>query len=104
MNPICAAESIFCFDLARYNVKKVSLFLLQIGYFMAENQSENIGSRRHKYGRILPGSILLVLGIVFLLSNYGIIQGDIWGKLWPLFLIVPGLLILFGPDRNRPEN
>ncbi len=65
----------------------------------ADNNSQK--ARRHsRYGRILPGTILLVIGLVFLLNNYGIIKGDVWGKLWPLFLIIPGLLILFTPRRD----
>jgi hypothetical protein len=71
---------------------------------MDENQplSEKPKPCSHwNFGRIIPGSILLFLGIVFLLQNYGIIQGDVWGKLWPIFLIIPGLLILFSPNKEK---
>lgn len=56
------------------------------------------------YGRIIPGSILLFLGIVFLLDNYGFLPSNTWDKLWPVFLIIPGLLILFGPTKDRPKD
>jgi len=41
--------------------------------------------------------ILIVLGTVFLLNNFGLLPWSIWGmvwRLWPLFLIIPGILIL----------
>jgi lia operon protein LiaF len=43
--------------------------------------------------RILPGLILVALGMIFLLDNYGFTNIDI-GRLWPIFLIIPGLYIL----------
>jgi hypothetical protein len=46
-------------------------------------------------GRIIGGSILLLLGIAFLLTNYGLLSEEIW-KLWPLILIIIGVGILSG--------
>jgi len=70
---------------------------------MPDNQEENKSPRPRRYynySRLIPGSILLLLGLLFLLNNYGIIQGDVMGKLWPLFLILPGLIILFAPGKE----
>ncbi|HER25168.1 MAG TPA: hypothetical protein ENO17_08985 [Candidatus Atribacteria bacterium] len=39
----------------------------------------------------LFGFLLLVIGIVLILSNFGIIK-IIWENLWPLFLLVPGII------------
>ncbi len=38
--------------------------------------------------------LLITVGVVALLQSFGIVQ-DAWGKLWPLFLIVPGAILLF---------
>jgi len=45
-------------------------------------------------GKIFAGIILLGLGILFLLSNWGIIPS--LGKTWPLILIIIGLAFLLG--------
>lgn len=47
--------------------------------------------------RVHGALLLMGIGVVFLLNNFGLlpygILGMIW-KLWPLFLIIPGILIL----------
>lgn len=53
---------------------------------------------RRKHG-ILPGVILVILGTIFLLNNYGFTNFDI-GKLWPLFLIIPGIFIILGKTKE----
>ena len=42
----------------------------------------------------LWGGAVFVVGIVFLLSNFGIIHGNIWRFLFPGFLIMVGLALL----------
>lgn len=65
-----------------------------------------------KTNRVL-GVILVVLGVLFLLKNFGIFDpwkyisiGTIIGKLWPsLFLILPGLMFhssYFSGNRGNP--
>lgn len=51
--------------------------------------AENKGDR----GRLLAGLILLILGFIFLASNF--IPWFQFGKLWPLLLIVIGIVVLF---------
>ena len=41
------------------------------------------------------GILLVVVGILFLLSNLGFVEIS-WIHLWPLFLLVPGILLEFG--------
>ena len=55
-------------------------------------------------GAIVLGAILIVVGIVFLVSNA---TGFAIGAAWPLFIIVPGLILLaaafaagYGPARR----
>ncbi len=45
---------------------------------------------------IFWGFILVLAGGVLLLSNLGILQADVWGLLWPLFLIALGAWVLWG--------
>lgn len=49
---------------------------------------------------VLPGIILVTLGTIFLLNNYGLTNFDI-GKLWPLFLIIPGVFMILGKTKDR---
>ena len=41
------------------------------------------------------GILLLTIGILLLASNFGFIEIS-WQHLWPLFLLVPGILFEFG--------
>lgn len=56
----------------------------------------------HKYkkGGVIPGIILVLLGLIFLLNNYGVANIDI-GRLWPLFLLIPGLWILYEASKRK---
>ncbi len=37
------------------------------------------------------GFLLLFIGVLLILSNFGVIE-IIWDNLWPLFLLIPGIL------------
>lgn len=61
------------------------------------------------------GLILVFLGILFILEEMGIIQGDFWGYFWPIILIVIGLNIMkkdsngmnvcgFFGQKKKPEH
>jgi uncharacterized membrane protein len=52
-------------------------------------------------GRAFVGIIILGVGIIFLLSNWGIIPS--MHRTWPLILIVVGLAFLFGFGRKRKD-
>ncbi|MBI4022886.1 PspC domain-containing protein [Candidatus Berkelbacteria bacterium] len=43
--------------------------------------------------------ILILLGVVFLLGNLGVVSLIVFGKLWPLLLVIVGLIILANRDR-----
>jgi hypothetical protein len=77
---------------------------MEYNYLMDENEEKESGDsfRRRKrlfYGGIYPGIWLIVIGIFFLLGNFGVLQGDVWGKLWPIFIIMPGLFMLLRSRR-----
>ncbi len=50
-------------------------------------------------GRVFVGIIILGVGVIFLLSNWGIIPSLHYT--WPLILIVVGLAFLFGAGRKH---
>jgi energy-converting hydrogenase Eha subunit E len=52
-------------------------------------------------GRIVAGVFLILLGVLFLMQQLGIIQLDIIAKLWPLAIIVVGVVLVFGWSKNR---
>lgn len=50
----------------------------------------------------LGGTILILAGVIFLLNNLGVLDWLIWAdllQLWPLFLIIVGLNLIFGRSR-----
>jgi hypothetical protein len=55
--------------------------------------SEETHHRRHRVSLFFP-IVLIALGVVLLLKNMGVIQGNTWGviiNLWPILLIIIGL-------------
>ena len=46
-------------------------------------------------GKIVWGSLILLVGIVLLLEAAGIISGSIWKYFWAIFLILIGLAVIF---------
>jgi Domain of unknown function (DUF5668) len=44
--------------------------------------------------------ILIGLGVLFLLANFGVLQRAWFGKVWPLALIALGVWILYGRFRT----
>src|SRR3990172_7987525 len=54
---------------------------------------------RRDSNRVVGGLVLLGLGLIFLLSNFGYFPSGLWGRWWPLILIAVGLIILL----RRPE-
>jgi predicted membrane protein len=55
---------------------------------------------RSPYAGLIPGGIILAIGIVFLLNNLGYVQARHLLDFWPLLLIFAGLAKLFDPCRR----
>jgi hypothetical protein len=58
------------------------------------------------FGRIIGATILISLGIIFLLNTTGILPWAFWGnfwsiawRLWPFFLIFAGIQIIIGKHK-----
>ncbi len=56
----------------------------------------------HSHDRFLWGLILVVLGVLFLLRNFGYPIGDVW-KWWPIILVLVGIRLIFRPPRPRSK-
>lgn len=46
--------------------------------------------------RLFWGSLLVLVGVLLTLENLGIVEVNVWGLVWPLFLIFLGVWILWG--------
>lgn len=69
--------------------------------FRMESQKEIKHEEKKRLGRgVYAGILLLVLGVIFLLNNFGITSIDI-GKFWPVFLILSGLYLVFGFRKGK---
>jgi len=65
-------------------------------------EEENKESLEKNYGGVIPGTILIILGILFLLPRLGV---D-FGNLWPTFILAPGLafIIFFVVSKNKKKT
>jgi len=59
------------------------------------------GSRPVNRAALIAGLTFIVLGVVFLLANFGVLKWLTWNNLWPLLLIIVGILLLVGLVRRR---
>ena len=58
---------------------------------MQEQTEKRTKRHNHKRGGVVAGWILVVLGVLFLLNNFYILDFE---RFWPLILIAIGILIL----------
>jgi cell wall-active antibiotic response 4TMS protein YvqF len=55
-----------------------------------------------KNDKLIPGMILVMIGAIFLLHNFGYIHfhwGNIW-RLWPVFLVMGGINLVFANNHS----
>ena len=65
-----------------------------------EGESEEVAKIRHRR-RNLFGSIIIILGVIFLLGSFDFFWWFRWSYLWPLILIAIGALIILGVRKKR---
>ncbi len=57
--------------------------------------------RRHRQGaRIIFGVIVVVIGLIFLLGTLNLLSWFRWDLLWPLLVVLIGVLIIAGHSRR----
>lgn len=61
----------------------------------AQNFASQIRLKGNQNSRQWLGIMILIFGLIFLLQNFGFYDYINFNRLWPIFLIVIGLLILF---------
>jgi|GEM_PF-1465476 len=56
------------------------------------------------YGTTYGAIIVILLGLYFLLQNFGLLPNN-WdiGKLWPLVLIIPGIVFLVNRAKDSAK-
>lgn len=55
-----------------------------------------------RHGKLIGGIILIGIGLVFLLSNWGIIPD--FSESWPIVLVVIGFALILGARRKGEEK
>ena len=71
----------------------IGIFLIPDEGLVASEIKQTVKEHKlHRNGAWTFGLIVLIIGIVFLLSNF--VWWFSWGKMWPVILIVIGLMIL----------
>lgn len=80
---------------------------MESGEKFARDLEDRIKSRinsrllpRDRYHGLIPGAIILSIGLVFLLNNLGLINGNRFWQFWPLLVIFAGTIKLFDPTRR----
>lgn len=51
--------------------------------------------------RLIGGTLLLILGVLFALQNFGMVRAGHLGDYWPLLLVWVGLSRMFGSRRGN---
>lgn len=57
--------------------------------------------RLHRRRRNVIGIILIILGLVFLSTNFNLFWWFDWGKLWPLIIVAVGALLILSARRKH---
>jgi len=58
-------------------------------------------SEGRRISRLIAGGLLLLVGALFVLQNFGLVRAGQLGDYWPLFLVWIGLTRMLGPARAR---
>ncbi len=61
-----------------------------------------IEEKNDRHGKLIGGIILIGIGLVFLLSNWGIIPD--FSESWPIVLVVIGFALLLGARRKGEDK
>jgi hypothetical protein len=57
---------------------------------------------RHRFFTTFWAAVLILIGVLLLLRNFGILNVNVWGVVWPVMLVAAGVWILWGVTRERP--
>lgn len=78
---------------------KVEIFGEELNSDREESFNERFHFRQHHHGSLPFGLALILVGLLFLLSNLGMLPPSVWvqvSRLWPLIIILIGVDTLIG--------
>ncbi|MEO6150525.1 MAG: PspC domain-containing protein [Mucilaginibacter sp.] len=58
--------------------------------------------KKHTNAGVMGGAILIVLGTVFLLNNFNLLPPISFHILWPVILVVIGMVFIFSGSKTQP--
>ena len=92
-------------DTARENAEEIRQTAEELGNSLRSgnekeqaSDEENIELKRRR--RVVIGVIIIVVGLIFLATNFNLFWWFSWNKWWPVTLIIAGLLIVFSRTRR----
>lgn len=92
-------------DVIKENVEEMKETASQIGqeirtaFARGEGRSEETSRTQHRSRNVL-GTILIIIGILFLLASFNLLWWLRWTFLWPLIIVAIGVLIIFSTKRR----
>ena len=92
-------------ETVRENVEEMKTTATELGrklrstFEKDESKKEEMSKMHHRRHYML-GIILIIIGAIFLLSNFDFLWWFRWSYLWPVILIAIGLLVIFSRRRS----
>ena len=92
-------------DVIKENVQEIKQTATNLGEEMRstfaghEGEAKQVARTGHN-GSYILAVVLILIGVLFLLANFKPFWWFVWNYLWPIVLIVIGLLIIFGGRRK----
>jgi len=95
-------------ETMRENVEEMKESAVELGEeirstFGGEEVEAEERDKIHQRRRNFIGIILIVVGFLFLAANFNFFWWFHWDRLWPLLLVVVGLLIILSAWRRRHD-
>jgi phage shock protein PspC (stress-responsive transcriptional regulator) len=92
-------------ETVRENIEEMKTTATELGRELRTTFEKDESGKEEKpvyhRGRYIWGIVLVIIGAVFLLSNFHWLWWFHWSYLWPIILIAIGLIIIF--SRRRRE-
>jgi len=92
-------------DTIRENVEEMKETAGKLGRelrsaFTTEKGAPSVASTADHRSLSILGIILVIFGVIFLLGSFNLFWWFNWGHLWPLILVVIGVLIIWSSRRT----
>ena len=92
-------------DVIKENVEEMKETASQLGHeirsaFAGEEGASEETTRAQRRTRNVLGTILIIIGIIFLLASFDFLWWLRWTYLWPLIIVTIGVLIIFSTRRR----